>query len=263
MPYIQAPMDYLGFQAAAGLPRSLFPPITPTSLGLNPFHETYFPPLEMNRPPGHETQLIDHSPLTNHYHSQHLSQDTKLGISGAFDMKSLLLSGHNHCQGSNPNSSISCASAAYNLFMPCGCGFHSSAQTPSLGLQSLAMAQSSSASTSTIPSTSTSQLSSQSNSLMRPVTKLQPTQRIDERNKSNSETPSPLGFRLSHPTNMSNNSSASSSPSSPVPTFTASHLLGLYSHYFTNGKSIKCFIKQINSSYINLFELTFSFMHFV
>lgn len=237
MPYIQAPMDYLGFQAAAGLPRSLFPPLTPTSLGLNPFSEAYFPPLEPNRPPGHETALIDHSPLASHHHSHHHSQDMKLGISGAFDMKSLLLSGHNHCQSSNPNSSISCASAAYNLFMPCGCGFHASGQTPSLGLQSFAMSSQSSATTPSIPSTSTSQLSSQSSSLMRPVTKLQTTQRIDERiNKSNSESPSPLGFRLSHPS-MNNNSSSSSSPSSPVPTFTASHLLGLYSHYFTNGES--------------------------
>ncbi|CAG2161070.1 unnamed protein product [Oppiella nova] len=232
MPYIQAPMDYLGFQAAAAsLPRSLFPPLTP-SLGLS-FNDTYFPSMDTSRAPTHETSLLDQSLLAaqhHHNHNHHLTADTKLGLSGGFDMKSLLLSGHNHCQShSSANSSMSCTSP-YNLLVPCGCGFHTPAQNPALGLQSFG-SMSSSSGTSTIPSTSMSQ----SNSLIRPLTKLHTNQRVDDRNKSHSQSPSPLGFRLSHPTTaLSNNSSASSSPSSPVPTITASHLFGLYSHYFTN-----------------------------
>ena len=231
MPYIQAPgfSDYLSFGA-----RSLFPALTP-SLGLTPhFSEAYFPSLEASRVTAHEASLMEqHSALASHHHNHHLSPDPKLGLSTAFDMKSLLMSGHNHCQSSsNPNHGITC-SAAYNLMVPCGCPtLHPSAQTSSSGMQSFGSMAHSSNSTSTIASTSTSQ-----SNLIRP--KLQLTQRLDDRNKSNSESPSPHSFRVSHPTAMSNNSSASSSPSSPVPTHSFNpQLLGLYSHYI-NGKSYK------------------------
>ena len=231
MPYIQTPglgVDYFSFQ------RSLFPGLTP-SLALNPFSETYFPSLEASRVSAHETSLMEHSGLTPHHHN-HLNSDPKLGLSGAFDMKSLLMSGHNHCQpSSNPSSNMTCASP-YNLMVPCGCpSLHPSTQAPSLGLQPFVSMAQSSGSTLSLASTSESQASC----LIRP--KLQSHQRLDDRNKANSGSPSPHGFRLNHPT-PSNTSSASSSPSSPVPTHSI-NLFGLYSQYMSG----KCCQKQLNA----------------
>ncbi|XP_054167397.1 transcription factor Sox-14-like [Oppia nitens] len=233
MPYIQAPMDYLNFQAAAAsLPRSLFPPLTP-SLGLNPFNEAYFPPIDTSRAaPGHESNIMDHPMFASHHHNHQMSGETKLGLTGGFDMKSLLLSGHNHCQNNTNLNSQQCT-APYNLLVPCSCAMHSNTPTPgALGLQSLASIAQSCTGTSTISSTS------QSNNLIRPVVKLHTSaghRPESDRNKCNSESPSPIGFRINHSAAaLSNHSSASSSPSSPVPTLTASHLFGLYSHYFTN-----------------------------
>ena len=216
--------DYLNFQA-----RSLFPGLNPT-LGL-PFPE-YFSSLEASRV-AHETSLLEHSALTSHHHNHHLSPDSKLnfgGGGGAFDMKNLLMA-QNHCQpSSNPGSGITCSSP-YNLIGQCCPSLHPSAQISSLSLQSFAsMAHSSN---STLGTASTSQ----SNCMIRP--KMQSNQRLEERNKSNSDSPSPNSFRLSHPTPMSNNSSASSSPSSPVPTHSFNmppHMLAGPAFYNLYGK---------------------------
>ena len=162
-------------------------------------------------------------------------------------MKNLLM-GHNHCQpNSNPGSGITCSSP-YNLMVSCCPSLHPSAQMSSLGLQPFAsMAHSSN---STLGTASTS--ASQSNSLIRP--KLQSNLRLEERNKLNSESPSPNNFRLSHPTPMSNNSSASSSPSSPVPTHSFNmppHWLAGYVSQlgYMNGK---CFHQSIQSMSLEL-----------
>ncbi|CAG2120885.1 unnamed protein product, partial [Medioppia subpectinata] len=208
MPYIQAPMDYLGFHAAAAShARSLFPPLTP-SLGLNPFNDTYFPSIETSRAHGHEHSLLDQALMASQHHNHHSIGETKLGLSGGFDVKSLLLAGgHNHCQSNaSANHSMSCTSP----YIPCGCGFHTPAPTPAIGLQSFGSLAQTTSAASTIPSTS----QSNSLSLHRSLTKLHHSsnQRVDERNKSHSESPSPLGFRINHPTTaLSNNSSASSS----------------------------------------------------
>lgn len=227
MPYIQSPIDYLGFQGAS-LPRALFPTMNPTSFPMNPFQDSCFPTFEHFN--SQTTRAMQDSLILENSHLTNQNQD-KLKLTGPFDMKSLLLSGNNQCTQTNSNANISSSSNAYNFLMPCGCGMHAPGQ-PHIGHPTYGIG------TNYVPTTSQSiGLPLKTSSQICTPNKIT-NEKTEERNKSTSKSPSPspMGFKISHQTSIGN-SSSSSSPSSPAPTFTASHLLGLYSQYFTNGNN--------------------------
>ncbi|RWS30242.1 Transcription factor SOX-21-like protein [Leptotrombidium deliense] len=260
MPYLQAPMDYLG------LHRSLFPQTAsighPSLFGL-PLHTDNYLSLEAARSAAATVSAMDPVAVSNPFNHY----DTKSALVASIEMKNNLLSGHHSSEGgfgcSSQNSSIA---SLYSSIMPCGCGPHTSIAPSS------SMTYANTAGFTSCPTTSTSLVLSTGTSgdgcnggdimsspapttqlaasvgLIKPVAKL-PSNRVlrgDERSKSTSESPQ-LPTPGKQP--QSNSSSRTSSPASAsssatrlVPPFPASHFLEFYSQYFNNSP-----LKQISS----------------
>lgn len=233
LPYIQAPLDYLGFQNS--LPRNLFSSTPVASNPILPYQDSYLPTLEAARnAAAAAAAMIDQSSLNSH-------QDSKLNLNAGTS-----LSGHHllhpSLPGPPPTSHFAYNSAAYNtpaaamaslyssgLFnVPCGCAPHSTGPPTTLTYVN----------TATFPScvsTSVSSSGNQSEVMSAPHLSL-PSLKVAENGAADEKRKLLQKSQLNSSPPSSSHSLSPPSPSghqSPrIAPFAASQLLGLYSQYF-------------------------------